>query len=57
MKNKYIFLAILVFLVPYIIIWTFNHINVWISFLEVITTIFIINHFINKQNKNNEKNN
>lgn len=45
-KNKYIIIGALVLTIPFILAWTFNHINPWLTFGLVLLILLGINQFI-----------
>jgi hypothetical protein len=55
--NKYILILALIFSIPLIIAWSFNHINPWFAYLVGFATLFLINQTIKTiKNKNKNKN-
>lgn len=50
-KNKYLLVIIAVLIWGYSMIWSFNHINPWITFGAVALTVLIINNFTKTKNK------
>jgi len=54
MQNKYFFIICIVLALPFIVAYTFNHINPFLSIFLIIILLFIINNYYKNKTKNNK---
>lgn len=55
MSNKLLFIILGVIILPFVLVWIFNHVNPWIPFLIIVIIIFIINQSFKSKKKNEVK--
>lgn len=54
-KNKYLLMAAAAMSVPFILAWTFNHVNPWLAFGVALFLVLLINNYFTTNKNNNQK--